>query len=236
MDSAFTWHLLVASHAAPAKLAVGTSTFMMEFFFASLSILVVQCYYIYVVWKLMKDRWYKIPLTVISTLTAFASFSGGVGIVGVVGHNPLFSVAIPASVAPATLETLAAFATDAYITISLCVILRGRRTGIRKTENVIATLVIYAINRGIFTALFQLAHFITYICFRTQLSFWWMIAHVPGTALYVNSLLALLNVRQNLRGQMAGPEHVSMTLRNHERLPGNDGTLPGPKIALKFAH
>lgn len=78
---------------------------------------------------------------------------------GVVGHNPLFSVAIPASVAPATLETLAAFATDAYITISLCVILRGRRTGIRKTENVIATLVIYAINRGIFTA--YVANFMT---------------------------------------------------------------------------
>ncbi|EED80701.1 predicted protein [Postia placenta Mad-698-R] len=264
----FTWHLLVASHAAPAKLAVGTSTFMMEFFFASLSILVVQCYYIYVVWK-----------------------PGGVGIwpqSAILRRN----TCLCGNVVPFTSSGSSNFGNTrcirnrcVYYDFFMCDSPWTQNwdqeasttlMATSRTENVIATLVIYAINRGIFTA--YVAKFMTIngahisVLFQALPTGAFYHLHLlqdavvvlvddrprPGHSayvmllllgergaeltypcsppVYVNSLLALLNVRQNLRGQMAGPEHVSMTLRNHERLPGNDGTLPGPNIALKFAH
>ncbi|OSX62659.1 hypothetical protein POSPLADRAFT_1046085 [Postia placenta MAD-698-R-SB12] len=243
----FTWHLLVASHAAPAKLAVGTS------------------YYIHVVWK--PGGWPQSAILRRNTCLCgnvvpfTSSGSGNSGNTRCIRNRCVYYNFFMCD-SPWTQNWDQEASTTLMAT--------------SRTENVIATLVIYAINRGIFTA--YVANFMTIngahisVLFQALPTGAFYHLHLlqdavvilvddrprPGHSayvmllllgergaeltypcsppVYVNSLLALLNVRQNLRGQMAGPEHVSMTLRNHERLPGNDGTLPGPKIALKFAH
>ncbi|EED82427.1 predicted protein [Postia placenta Mad-698-R] len=111
----------------------------------------------------------------------------GIAIVGVVRHNTNMAVAIPAAEgrgvayygdfqtnekvsiqAQGTLQSMAGLTTGIYIT--------RQRTGVEtygfqhdcraharfisdSTENLIRTLVVYSINRGIFTAVFQLAQF-----------------------------------------------------------------------------
>lgn len=67
---------------------------------------------------------------------------------------------------PASIQTVTAFVADACITISLCVILWGLKTGFkrwassgitartnlpRRTGTLITTLIVYSVHRGIFT-------------------------------------------------------------------------------------
>ncbi|KAF9820008.1 hypothetical protein IEO21_01670 [Rhodonia placenta] len=133
---------------------------------------------------------------------------------------------IPYSLAliPASIQTITAFITDMIITLSLCAILWGSKTGFKRTETLIATLIVYAIHRGIFTGLVQLAHFATFISTLHQPKLYWMIWHVPGSKIYVNSLLAVLNVRHHL--SEAGNEietHISVELEavSHQSLSYN---------------
>ncbi|TFY53854.1 hypothetical protein EVJ58_g9208 [Rhodofomes roseus] len=119
------------------------------------------------------------------------------------------TAAVVASTVPASIQTVTAFVADAYITTSLCVILWGRKTGFKRTEVLITTLIVYAIHRGIFTGLIQLAHFTTYISTIHSDSLYWMLWHIPGSKIYVNSLLAVLNVRHQLR---EGPPEAEYSL------------------------
>lgn len=109
--------------------------------------------------------------------------------------------------AQGTLQSMAGLTTGIYITVCLCLILQRQRTGVEtygfqhdcraharfisdSTENLIRTLVVYSINRGIFTAVFQLAQFCNIHCDKEATS-----VRVDDYAcpriLYINSLSAL---------------------------------------------
>jgi len=103
----------------------------------------------------------------------------------------------------------AAFATDTYITICLCVVLYGSKTGFSRTEGMISRLLSYAVARGMFTALFQLASTITFGVFIHSASVPWALVIIPGNAVYSNSLLSALNTRHHLRDV-----HAEFSLRD----------------------
>ncbi|OBZ70353.1 hypothetical protein A0H81_09823 [Grifola frondosa] len=98
--------------------------------------------------------------------------------------------------------------TDVYISVSLCLILRGQQTGFKETNSLLTKLTVYAINRGMLTSTVQFLHLLTYLVTLHKVEFIWMIFHVPGSKVYANSLIAVLNVRQHLRrgGFISNPQ------------------------------
>ncbi|OCH91242.1 hypothetical protein OBBRIDRAFT_544744 [Obba rivulosa] len=92
-----------------------------------------------------------------------------------------------------------AVVTDIYITVSLCVIFRSSQASFKATQTLLNQLTVYAINRGTLTATIQFLHFATYLATYRHFSFIWMVFHIPGSKVYVNAVLAALNIRCKLR-------------------------------------
>ncbi|KZT64680.1 hypothetical protein DAEQUDRAFT_732311, partial [Daedalea quercina L-15889] len=96
-------------------------------------------------------------------------------------------------------QMLAAAAADIWIMVSLCQILRGSGSGLPSTAGMISRLTLYAITRGILTLVVQLLSVATHFIDIYRGTYTMDIVTIPGSALYVNSFLAVLNVRRHLR-------------------------------------
>jgi len=99
---------------------------------------------------------------------------------------------------------------DLLIAGSMVFFLKRARTGIPRTDSIITTLIVYAINTGLATSIVAV---ICVICFALMpinfiwLSFFWILGK-----LYANSLLANLNAREALRGPRSRQETVILPL------------------------
>ncbi|KZT73015.1 hypothetical protein DAEQUDRAFT_722112 [Daedalea quercina L-15889] len=200
-DLQFLWAYLVTSHGNINGMSRFTNTFMAEFFFSSLTVLLVQLYYVYSIWRFLARKWHRFFLTITIVMFSLLSFSGGVASVYEFTVNPALASSLSRAEIPASIQTVSAVVTDAYIAIVLTVILRGKRTGFSGTDSLITKLVAFAIHRGIITTLMQLLHFATYIgTYRSGPNMLiWALFHFPGSKIYTNSLLAVLNIRHWLR-------------------------------------
>jgi len=172
---------------------------VVEFFLAKVVILAVQCYFIHVIWKLSAHGSVRHFPAILGLLFALVAFGSGLAqsIQTVVNDNA--TITIPDDLVSGILGSGSAFLTDAYITISLCILLHGHRTGFSRTESMITRLVIYAAARGIFTALFQIPECVTFGMSTQKLSAPWILLLLPGNAVYSSSLLSSLNTRHHVR-------------------------------------
>jgi len=99
---------------------------------------------------------------------------------------------------------------DLLIAGSMVFFLKRARTGIPRTDSIITTLIVYAINTGLATSIVAV---ICVICFALMpvnfvwLSFFWILGK-----LYANSLLANLNAREALRGPRSRQDTVILPL------------------------
>ncbi|KZT12825.1 uncharacterized protein LAESUDRAFT_17824 [Laetiporus sulphureus 93-53] len=201
LDIVVAWGYTVQSHGNPAGLTTLVISFYAEFFLNSVTVLIVQLYFIYSIWMLLKEgeKRFRAPLTVAAILLALLSFSGGCGIIYRANLDHAITAVIRNVKIPASIASVIAVVTDVYITVSLCMVLSSKRTGLKRTEYFISTLIGYAVRRGFFTALVQALHFLTYITTLKQDSLYWMIFHFPASKIYVNAMLAVLNVRKTIR-------------------------------------
>jgi len=88
-------------------------------------------------------------------------------------------------------------ATDVLIAGSLCFMLRRSRTGFRKSDTMINTLMLFVVNTGVLTSCCAIAALIALVASPFTLiyaSFYFCIGR-----LYTNSLLATLNARELIR-------------------------------------
>ncbi|PCH37196.1 hypothetical protein WOLCODRAFT_20978 [Wolfiporia cocos MD-104 SS10] len=155
------WGYVIQSHADVPGLLVIRNPALAEYSLASVIILLVQSCYMSTIWRLVRfttcaireavsnRKWYRVPMAITM-------------------H--------PDSI-PATLQTICAASTDAYITISLTLLLRGERTGFIQILPVIQTIVFLSLPKD------QMV---------------WAIFHYPGSKIYVNSLLAMINARHTI--------------------------------------
>ncbi|EGN96127.1 hypothetical protein SERLA73DRAFT_185689 [Serpula lacrymans var. lacrymans S7.3] len=80
---------------------------------------------------------------------------------------------------------------DILATFLLCVTLHRSKNGIRETDNLISTLMAYALNTGLLTSLVSIAMII--LIFLTPLQLYYIALYIIIGGLYANALLALLN-------------------------------------------
>ncbi|KZT03865.1 uncharacterized protein LAESUDRAFT_728865 [Laetiporus sulphureus 93-53] len=81
------------------------------------------------------------------------------------------------------------------ITVVLCTVLTAQNTGFRHTKNLISKLTFYLLNRGILTAACQFFFFVLWHIFDKKNEYVWTLFSFPGSQVYVNSMLAILNAR-----------------------------------------
>ncbi|TFK33456.1 hypothetical protein BDQ12DRAFT_766844 [Crucibulum laeve] len=98
---------------------------------------------------------------------------------------------------------------DALIALSLCVSLSRNRTGFRRTDSIVNTLMLYAINSKLLKHLPSVsaaACFITYTIWPEEFTF--IAIYFCLSKLYVNSLLATLNGRESLQERVMGTTEI----------------------------
>ncbi|OCH84710.1 hypothetical protein OBBRIDRAFT_383171 [Obba rivulosa] len=220
LDIQYLWTLAVQNHANPAAIDIVPRFWITEFFLASLTFLIVQLFFIHKIWTLLEGNSYRLLLSLSVVCSRIyllyclrRSITRHTGIFGFSefcrGRRHLyrnsFLFILPHVEVPGTLQQLASVFTDVYITISLCIILRRSQATYERTQTLLGKLSVYAINRGMLSAAIQLLHYATYAATYRTTSFIWMVFHIPGSKVYVNALLAMLNLRHKLRDAHSTP-------------------------------
>jgi len=164
-------------------------------------------------------------LPVIIVTLAFGYFS-----LGIYFTIRVFLTVGPSEVAKLLWTIAAAFGcascADVIIAAALCYYLHKSRTGFARTDSLITTLIVYTLTTGLLTALLAVIHVILFA--TTQKALVWVgVFWVLGRC-YINSLLAALNVRGHLRGQL---EERATTVWNLTAL--RDSTQAGSHNVVK---
>jgi len=107
-----------------------------------------------------------------------------------------------------------AIISDVIITVSLCWYLQKSRTGFEKTDSIIDKLLLYSINTGLLTIVFNSAVLICASVMKKNLIFVGLYFII--SKLYTNSLLAVLNSRLGL---MRDNNHGSFDLQEINHVP-----------------
>ncbi|KAJ7144232.1 hypothetical protein C8R44DRAFT_865196 [Mycena epipterygia] len=121
---------------------------------------------------------------------------------------------------------------DVLIATTLIYVLRSKRMeGVSSTERMIDTLILYIITRGLLTAIIQLMYLAVGLAFPDQL-YWQPFRQILGK-LYVNSVLASLNVRQSVRGKGQPENFGEVVLSN---LPTGSFALNKSTVVFATPH
>ncbi|EIN09145.1 hypothetical protein PUNSTDRAFT_102696 [Punctularia strigosozonata HHB-11173 SS5] len=92
-----------------------------------------------------------------------------------------------------------AAASDILIAVSLCTILyRTKRSSLRNTRALINRLMLFVLNTGILTSMCAIATLVTSMAHHPETDVRLGLYHIMGR-LYINSLLATLNARDQIR-------------------------------------
>jgi len=163
---------------------------------------VVQAYYIRRIWILSQ---HAVIVTGLTALMVVASLVFGITTVALLfkqtswtafHENFLANLVISLSLA-----TIAAG--DIMIALILMYYLYKNQTGYKRTDHVIHALMAYVVNTGALTAAFCILILVTYVLAKKSLLF--IGIYAIGSKLYMNSLLGLLNSRDQLRNRTKGP-------------------------------
>jgi len=157
-----------------------------------LSAFIVQMYFGYCIFVLNRKNKIIPIIIVVLALTEIGS-----GIAQTINTVKLTSFTqLDGTKAVMTLQSAATLLCDAMITCSLVYTLRNHKGNFRSTDSILNTLMIYAINRGVLTAICAALNLILFLALPG--TFYFFIGLELSGKLYVNSALATLNSRNHI--------------------------------------
>jgi len=164
-------------------------SFAAEKFLVTFTCLIAQCFYAHTIYKATVNK-IIVWIIMFMALTSFA--------LGVVTTQEIFdnSLAVVSTRKFAIISGLVqgfAATNDVFITLCLCYYLRSKRIQVPSTHVMLDTLMVYAVSRGVLTAVAQILFLTTNVCLPGAT--YWLPFHQVVGKLYVNSVLATLNVR-----------------------------------------
>lgn len=168
VDAAYIWYFLVLNHATLEGLEKNPTQYgITEYLFAALMIVIVQLFYVHSIWIFLEGKWFRMPVTLTIVFLSLFSFGNGLAMLIELARHPAVKSALTFTILPGTMQPASAFLTDLYIATSLSVILKQQKTGLKGTDYLLSKLALYAIHRGIFTAVFELLELLTVsVCFQ----------------------------------------------------------------------
>ncbi|KAI0706323.1 hypothetical protein C8Q76DRAFT_749192 [Earliella scabrosa] len=92
---------------------------------------------------------------------------------------------------------------DILLTIVLIHVLRQNRTGVKRTDSMLDVMIMYSMNTGLLTGVFNLLSLL--FAFIRPADLIYIGIGIPGTKMYANTLLAALNSRHSLKAKCTGP-------------------------------
>ncbi|KAJ7460162.1 hypothetical protein FB451DRAFT_1270544 [Mycena latifolia] len=158
--------------------------------------IITQCFYAWQIWSVSSN----IILVGIILLLGWVSFGLGIVLTVHIFRVPFASTLTDRiySVIGGPVQGTACLC-DILITVALIYYLRSRgNQGIRTPRDIIYTLIIYVMCRGIATAFTQLMILIMNVVVTPDRTFW-IPFHLLMSKVYVNSVLASLNARNTVR-------------------------------------
>ncbi|KAF7301473.1 hypothetical protein MIND_00712700 [Mycena indigotica] len=211
--SLYTYH--VFNYYTPLKSLEIPWSFAVEKFLVTFTTFVAQCFYAHTIYKATSHR---LTSAFIMAL-ALAALALGCWTTEQIFDKPLAVVSTHKfAVISACVQSFAAL-DDVVITASLCYYLRRRRGDLPSTNGLLDTLMVYAVSRGALTAIAQILFLITNVGFPGR-TYWQPFHQVVGK-LYVNSVLATLNVRS------------TFAVRSEVQLNTLKLTVPGGSAAIE---
>jgi len=103
---------------------------------------------------------------------------------------------LPKYLVPISVQLSCAVAADLLITSALVYIYDSSRTGMRNSNSMLNTLILWSMNTGLITGMFELLSLLTWVSMPNRLIF--IIFHLVVGKLYTSSLLAMINGRETL--------------------------------------
>ncbi|KAJ7477107.1 hypothetical protein B0H11DRAFT_1291163 [Mycena galericulata] len=153
---------------------------------------IAQFYYAYMIWKFSES---KIATGFIVGLAVGAFGLGTYTTVHLFENAALNSISTRSFLIISGLVQGLAALNDIVITGALSFYLHSRRSGIPSSEMLIDTLILYAVSRGVLTAIAQIMFLVLNVALPHHQ--FWLPFHMAVGKLYVNSVLASLNVRKS---------------------------------------
>ncbi|KAJ7067947.1 hypothetical protein C8F01DRAFT_582480 [Mycena amicta] len=168
-------------------------TFSVEKGVVTVITFLAQCFYAFTIWKMSKNK----ILTLFILLLTFAAFGLGIYTTYHLFADSAFESISSRTVkiTTGTVQGLAAL-DDIAITVAMSYYLHIRRTGLPSTKKLLDTLILYAVSRGVLTAVAQIMFLVLNVALPHHE--YWLPFHMVVGKLYVNSVLATLNVRSSL--------------------------------------
>jgi hypothetical protein len=200
---------LVTNYFNPAGLVDGHWSLFLSVMVNSIIACVVQSFFIIRIFRLChkKIRWWV--ASVLGTLV-FCHFAFGLETVSFMFIKKELSKIPSINLIAATPFAIFAVLSDILIAGCLCYLLHGSRTGFRRTDAIVTTLIVYAINRCLLTSVVAVLEVIVFTIMPHSL--WFLAIDFVIGKLYANSLLATLNSRASVRagqGDTINSIHVS---------------------------
>ncbi|KAI5984804.1 hypothetical protein F5J12DRAFT_63974 [Pisolithus orientalis] len=193
------YYYLVTNYGIPTSLEYLVWSLPASLLVDVLVVFVVQCFFAHKIYHLCRPqvKWLVTAPILISVLAHFG-FGMGMAVFMFVNTEASaaeqirFSVLIPFGAL--------AIVPEGLITASLCILLydSSSRSMFPRTEQLLNTLIIYAVNRCLLTLLVAIGELTASVY---QQNTWATVLDFIIGKLYANSLLASLNTRQHLRSQ-----------------------------------
>ncbi|THH08668.1 hypothetical protein EW145_g2551 [Phellinidium pouzarii] len=175
----------------------------------------VQIIFLMRIWRLSKRNIY---MTGIVALLVSGQFLSTVVYYGKAYHFQTFADLETIFTITRIINVLTA-ASDIVVAAALVYLLHSSRTGFKASDTMISRLIAFTVNTGLITAICAIASLVTGIVYPTTLIY--ILFYLSLSRLYMNSLFATLNSRENIRSGVAdASSEVGMNSFSLSRLRG----------------
>ncbi|KII84151.1 hypothetical protein PLICRDRAFT_371772 [Plicaturopsis crispa FD-325 SS-3] len=196
MISHTVYHYLIRGFDDRTGLRTMIWSVLLEALFTGVTGALVQIFYVHRIWRLSNRNTF-LAVVILALVLATA----GCGTAWVIVSMQMDTFTNLLTINPLTLSINAlTAAADIIIASSLVYILLNSRTGFRRSDTMITKLVVFTVNTGLLTSLCAISSLIAIAVSPDTLiyaAFYFCIGR-----LYANSLLATLNARRAIRGQI----------------------------------
>jgi len=202
------YHYLISNYNNPSALAYGHWSLYVSVIANIVIASVVQGFFTLRIFQLCSQRirWWVAGFIII-LIIAHVGF--GLETVAFFFMKQEFSKLSDITLVAAMPFAIFAVLTDIVIAIALCILLNENRTSFSRTNAIISTLMVYAINRCLLTSVVAIVEIIVFAA--APKSLWFLAIDFCIGKLWANSLLATLNSRNFVNGN--GDHSINTTTR-----------------------
>jgi len=211
------YHYLVSSIGDPSELQEVAWSFKVAGFVSPFIVMVVQCFYGYRIWLLIKSK-VIFAFIVLVSLTAYTTGNAGT-IIYLKNTGTIIASKVSGRLADVAL--VADVVGDTTIMLCMFYFLRTNRTGQRGMDNVLKLLMAYTFASGLLTTTCAVVVLATYLRYPQKQIFSGASFTLPH--LYINSFLALLNARGFLRSKIDTQEIDTSNIPTIKFTPNRSG-------------